>query len=173
MAEGWRKDWLRDLYESYHQDVYRFARLSMGNHSDALDVVQEVFLRAYAAVDNYRHESSPKTWLLTIARNYVFDVFRRRKTERNYLRGQVGTTALTYRDPAESIDTLLTLERLVLELKPDYRQVFVLRHIEEFTVEETARVLGWTAEKVRTVDHRAIKRIRTLGDVKVKEVGLS
>jgi RNA polymerase sigma-70 factor (ECF subfamily) len=163
------KQVLHELYKNYSHDVYRYARLSLGNHTDAMDVVQEVFLRAYKALTGYRQQAAPRTWLMAIARNYIFDLFRRRKTEHNYLREAVVETFI-HRDPSESIESLMVIESLLLKLKDSYRQVFVLRHIEEFSVAETAQILGWTPAKVRTVHHRAVNRLRALAKSELEEV---
>ncbi|MCF8564574.1 sigma-70 family RNA polymerase sigma factor [Alicyclobacillus tolerans] len=70
------KELIRSLYDLYSNDVYRYAWATLGDSTEAHDVVQEVFLRAYRSLNSYRHDASAKTWLMTIARNYIFDVLR-------------------------------------------------------------------------------------------------
>lgn len=161
---------LQTLYEAHSNDIYRYARLSLGNHADAMDVVQEVFLRAHQAMDKYRAQSSPRTWLFAIARNLMIDLSRKRRTEQNYLRDAMHTETFVHRDPSESIAELMSLESLLFKIKDTYRDVIVLRHIEDLSVEETAKVLGWKPAKVRTVDHRATKRLRLLAASSTEEV---
>lgn len=62
---------IRSLYEQYANDIYRYARLTLGDSSVAKDVVQEVFLRAFRSWEQFRSEANPRTWLMSITRNYL------------------------------------------------------------------------------------------------------
>ncbi len=159
---------IHSLFEQFANDVFRYARLTLGNAHDAKDVVQEVFLRAYRGWSDFRHDANEKTWLMQIARHYLVDLIRKRQTERTYL--------TSYEPPIMvnqqiSIETMMMLEQTLATLNPAYQHVFVLRHIQQFTVIETAEILGWTQAKVRTVDHRAIYKIRQLMGDERTEVG--
>ncbi|WAH44774.1 RNA polymerase sigma factor (plasmid) [Alicyclobacillus fastidiosus] len=150
---------LRDLYELYRHDIYRFARYTLGDSSVALDVVQEVFVRAIRAWGNFRHDANTKTWLLSIARNYMYDYVRKQKKWNQFI-SEYDPPFIADRELP--IETTLVLEQTLMALKESYRQVFILRHIEELSVEETAQVLGWSPGKVRTTDYRAVARIRNM-----------
>jgi RNA polymerase sigma-70 factor (ECF subfamily) len=146
-----------ELFRLYANDIYRYARLSLRSDSDAKDVVQDVFLKAFQYWGQFRHEASAKHWLFRIARSCVTDRIRRKMTEQTYL------DTVKYQQPLESpsFSSLVELEHLIGQLKPDYRQVVVLRLIQDFTVAETAQILGWTHTKVRLTLHRAAKQLRT------------
>lgn len=150
---------LHALYRQYADDVYRYARMMLGNAPDAYDAVQEVFLRALRAWGSYRGEASARTWLIRIAKNYLADVRRKRRVESKYISrrelqdvGREDGTA----------DAVLEVEWALRQLRPAYRQVVVLRYIENLSVEETAQVLGWSASKVRTTAHRAMMELRRM-----------
>lgn len=162
---------IKDVYEMYRNDVYRFARYIIGDSSSAYDVVQEVFMRAIRSWDNFRHDSNTKTWLLSITRNYIYDSFRKQKRWEKFL-GEYTPLRETEIDTMQSIETTMVLEKMLTELKDSYRQVFVLRHIENLTVQETASVLKWSEGKVRITDHRAIARLRELLRANYGEVNL-
>jgi len=151
---------IEHLFELYADDVYRFARYSLQNTADAKDVVQEVFLRAFRAWDSFRQDSNPKTWIFHIARNYIYDLLRKKRTEATFQQ----THQPDLSDVSVSLDTLVELEDAVEQLPPAYRQVFTLRCIQDLTVEETASILGWSQGKIKTTLHRAIKKLRTLLD---------
>lgn len=66
------KDAVKMLFDQYSSDVYRYARLMLGDDADAKDVVQEVSFRAFRSWSGFRQESNPNTWLLSISRNCIF-----------------------------------------------------------------------------------------------------
>src|SRR5690349_16975295 len=85
MNEPSAKEGIHSLFDLYANDIYRYARFTLQDHAEAKDVVQEVFLRAFRQWDRFRHDSSYKTWLLSITRNYMYDVLRKRKTQSKFL----------------------------------------------------------------------------------------
>lgn len=150
---------MQSLYELYSDDIYRYARLTLGSDYDAYDVVQEVYVRACRSWSSYRGDANAKTWLLRIARNYIFDLYRRKRTERNFLASYNPPPVY---DEAASIQAILEIEETLALMKHEYRQVIVLRHIESLSLQETAETLGWTEAKVRTTTHRAMTKLRKI-----------
>lgn len=164
------RDTIKSLYDSYSQDIYRYAYATLGDPSVAYDVVQEVFIRAYKSLDAYRGEASHRTWLMTIARNYMFDHFRKKHTERQHVySGELPELA----DGTPSMDIVMEVRDALSQLNPDYRNVIVLRHMENLSVSDTASVLGWSERKVRNATHRALERLRQLLDDNSREVKIS
>ncbi|QSO48750.1 RNA polymerase sigma factor [Alicyclobacillus mengziensis] len=147
---------IESLYEMYAHDVYRFARYTLGDSMVASDVVQEVFLRAIRSWQKFRNDANRKTWLLAIARNYMYDYLRQKK---KWEMSEEHPEPFV-RDPTFSVDNTLALEDSLMALKKTYRQVFVLRHIEDLSVSQTAKILGWSESKVRTTDYRAVRKLQ-------------
>lgn len=148
-----------DLFDCYADDVYRFALYTVGNPSDAKDIVQEVFIRAYQGWADFRQTANEKTWLFHIARNYISDFFRRKRTR--------GRTLESYRAlPQSEPDNGLALEwkDAISRLRLEDRQVIVLRILQDMSVRDTAQTLGWSDAKVRTTQHRALRRLRQIWD---------
>jgi len=150
---------IRQLFEAYSKDVYRYAKLSLNGYYDPNDVVQEVFYRAYKAWNSFRHESNPKTWLFAIARNYIWDLQRKQRSDSAFTSD---TDLLLLRNTAVSPDRMLVIQEAISELKETYRTMVLLRHVECFTVSETAKILGWSESKVTTTDHRALAKLKIL-----------
>lgn len=150
---------IHSLFEQYSNDIYSYAKLSLGDHSEARDVVQEVFLRAFRSWDGFRGNSSEKTWLYSIAHHYILDLMRKRRTEREFVKRFKPRDRISEISHAE---TNVVLQESLHMLKASYRDVFILRHIEELSVRDTARTLGWSQGKVRTTDYRAIEALRKL-----------
>ncbi len=73
-----KKDF-EELYKRYAPMLYRTAFRMVKNDADALDIVQEAFIRIYNNMDRFRKESNIKTWMYRIVMNLCYDHFRRRK----------------------------------------------------------------------------------------------
>ena len=131
-----------------HLDAaYRFARWLARSPADAEDVVQEAMLRAYRGFDGLRG-SDVKAWLLAIVRNCHSTALRQQRQHgvlvplpEEHDSGAVPALVASTLEPEdESIrrDERLTLERLIAALPEDYREVLVLREIEELSYREIA-----------------------------------
>lgn len=152
---------IEHLFELYADEIYRYARYSAPASVDAKDVVQEVFLRAIRSWDSYRGDATARTWLFQISRNYIYDLLRKKRVERSYLEKHKPDLS----DVSVPLDTLVVLEQAVAQLTHDKREVFTLRGIQDVSVQETAKILGWSQSKVKTTFHRAIQDLRLmLGD---------
>ncbi|TIQ00315.1 MAG: RNA polymerase sigma factor [Mesorhizobium sp.] len=153
------------IIKMHNQRLYRIARSVVRNDSEAEDVVQEAYVRAFAHLGDFRGESSLATWLSRIVINEALG--RLRKTRR--------TVAMPQRLQAEIIKFPLSddpertmAQRQILELVeratdrlPDvYRTVFVARVIEGLSIEETAELLDVRPETVKTRLHRARALVR-------------
>lgn len=147
------------LFELYADDLYRYTRYTLPDIDDPMDVVQEVFMRAFRAWASFRQDSNAKTWLFHIAKNYMVDILRRKRTERKH---KLSYEINDLSEVGVPLESLIELEELVESLKPDHRQVIILRSIQGMTVDETGEILGWSQAKVKTTLHRAVKELRGL-----------
>lgn len=159
---------IRSLYELYADDVYRFARLTLGDSTGAKDVVQEVFLRAFRSWDSFRQNSSSRTWLMSIARNYMYQEFRKKRTERKWLAQNQAAEAVA--DSSGKVESVMMWEDALSRVPDSYRQAFVLRHVHNYSVHEAAEVLGWSESKVKKTDQRAVAKLREIFNSNYKEV---
>ncbi|MDQ0189814.1 RNA polymerase sigma factor [Alicyclobacillus cycloheptanicus] len=153
------RDGVEQLFDQYKNEVFRYALYLLKNRDDAQDVVQEVFLRAYKSWDRFREESSHRTWLFRIAHNYIHDIIRRKKTQYRYLK-DLGSELRVSR----TLESKLEMLDLISTLSIQHQQVLLLRFVEDLSAEDIARIFGWTAAKVRTIQHRALKQLRMAVD---------
>ena len=135
--------------------------------SDAEDVAQEAFLKAFCALASFRAESKFSTWLISIAINEARSRLRKQKTSRmeslddtSEDRTTVSPTALTdWREiPSEILErqeVRLLLKDAVIALPAIYREVFILRDMEDLSVNEAAAALGISIPSVKVRLHRA------------------
>lgn len=163
------RDELRLLMRRYNQKLYRTARSILKDDAEAEDAVQEAYLLAYQAMGGFRGGSKLSTWLVRIVVNEAIGRVRKRsrRAELIQLHGtteQSGETAevdMSDASPEQPEHAALRAEtRRLLEAKIDqlpdaFRTVFVLRALEEMTVEEAAVCLGIPPATVRTRYFRA------------------
>lgn len=161
----------RQLMQRYNQSLYRVARAIVSDDAEAEDVLQESYTRAFAAMPGFRGDSSLGTWLTRIVINESRGRLRRRRTvaqAADALKQQSATViGFPAGQPVESPDTLVAraetrrlLEQAIDSLPDVFRPTFILRDIQEFTVEETAEILGVQPETVKTRLYRARRLLR-------------
>lgn len=154
---------LEALMRRHNRLLYRTARAILRDDAEAEDVVQEAYVRAYAALASFRGESKLSTWLVRIAANEA--LMRRRKAGRTADIVPLGAAVQPKEEPmseesgpeenAGRGEVRRLLESRIDALPDDYRAVFVLRAVEELSVEETAAALGIPEATVRTRHFRA------------------
>lgn len=166
-ADANAKEAIRSLYELYADDVYRFARLTLGDSTAASDVVQEVFLRAFQSWGIFRKNSSPRTWLMSIARNYMYSEFRKKRTERKWLAQNRVTESVD--DSSDKVESMMMWQDALSKVPESYRQVFVLRHLQNYSVQEMVEILGWSESKVKKTDQRAMTKLREIFNSNYRE----
>lgn len=149
------------LVERHADPLARFAS-SLGVRDDVEEVVQDTFVRAFAALDQFRGESSFRTWLFTIERRLVLD--RRRAAKRSAMRVDVSEE-----DPSTEYDALdeivadeaaSGINRAVASLTPTQREVFMLRVLEGLSYKEIAAVVGTTEGAARVHYHHALRTVK-------------
>ena len=142
----------RDAALPYLDDAFTLARHLLRNPSDAEDAVQECYLRALRHFDSYRGPAM-KPWLLTILRNVCNAEFARRARRdvpTDYAQNEsMAEEVPMWQEPQASPERLVlrqqddaTIRRLVAELPQPFREVIVLREINDLSYKEIAEVVG-------------------------------
>ncbi len=164
---------IRTIVRRYNQRLFRVARAILRDDTDAEDVVQLSYVKAFRHLEGFRGESRFSTWLTRIAINEASGKVRSRRplaaVEDLDLAAPDSARIIQFPlikvqpDPeAEMSRTELraVLEQAVDTLPEGFRAVFVLRDIEGMSIEETAEQLGLKPETVKTRLHRARKLMR-------------
>ncbi len=156
-----------DLIRPCERSVYVMALSMLKNESDAEEVAQETFLKAFRNLGSFRAESKFSTWLLSITLNEARNRLRRKNTVRMESldappeeQQHVTPTVLTdWREiPSETLErkeVRLMLQQAITALPDIYREVLLLRDVEELSVIESAKALGITEASVKVRLHRA------------------
>ncbi|MEO8718002.1 MAG: RNA polymerase sigma factor [Burkholderiales bacterium] len=160
------------LMRQCNRMMFRTARAILGNDADAEEAVQEAYLLAYRSMRAFRGDAKLSTWLVRIVANEA--LARRRKDQRRAvvvpirsgLEEQDFDAEVSMQEPdgpperAGRAEMRRLLEARIDALPQAFRTVFVLRALEELSVEETAAALGIAAATVRTRFFRARSRLR-------------
>jgi RNA polymerase sigma-70 factor, ECF subfamily len=143
-------------------EVWRLASHLVGV-SEADDVTQDTFVRAWRALPNFRAESSGRTWLLSIARRACVDAVRRRSRWRR-LTNRLHTESVPATPGTSALDEVHGLEDLVSRLVPAQREAFVLTQITGCSYAEAAELCGVEIGTIRSRVARA--RVELIGLVR-------
>jgi RNA polymerase sigma-70 factor (ECF subfamily) len=161
------------LMRRHNRRLYRLARSMLRNAADAEDALQDAYLGAYQNIGAFRGEASLATWLSRVVVNQCLARLRR-QARRDNIVPMVAMGGLDEQEapamPADDKDApdraliraelRAVLERKLDELPEAFRTVFVLRSVEELSVEETARTLDLPEATVRSRHFRARSMLR-------------
>lgn len=143
------------MYDTYVDEVYRFVHRRCRDHSLSEDVTQETFMSAIRSIDD------PSTisvgWLITVARNRLFDELRRRSRYEERLRLLGASEA---GDDANDTAERLRIEGALNELSVDHRLVLTLHYIDGFTVPALAEHLDRSVKSIEGLVTRARRELR-------------
>lgn len=153
----------------YQRQVYNLAYRMLGNAEDSGDLVQDTFIRAYGALASFRQDASFLTWLYKIASNLCIDQLRSRKTrsaisldsEREEGREPANEARCNApEDMAVRGAVQEVVHHAIQNLPERYRQVVVMRHLQDMSVEEIAQALELPTGTVKTHLFRAREMLR-------------
>lgn len=153
----------RQLFQEHHQRVYNYAYLRTGNTADAEDIAANVFVEAVKGIDRFQYRGAPvAAWLFRIAHNETVDhLKRRRRTATTSLENPEAVDELLARDDIGQAEDWRDVREAMGTLKPEYRDVLMLRLVEGQNVAETAALLGKTEGAVKVMQMRALRALRT------------
>lgn len=184
-ARAGDREAFRAIMTRCNQRLFRIARAVVRDEAEAEDVLQEAYTRAFSAMAGFRGEAGVATWLTRIVLNEAHGRLRRRKVTVDLdaieaaQAGQGGAQVLNFPGMLRSDDPEADaaraqirriLERAVDALPEPFRLVFILREVEELSVEETAADLDIKVETVKTRLHRARRKLREALDAQLADV---
>jgi RNA polymerase sigma-70 factor, ECF subfamily len=160
-----------ELVELYGERVYRLLYRMLGRKEEAEDMAQEVFVQVFKAIDQFRGDSKLGTWIYRIAvnlcKNRVKYLARRHSSaedelepiaERAPLGEAKGVTSAELAAPdqiVEGYQVEIIVKRCIATLHPEFREVLVLRDVEDLTYEEIGEITGLAEGTVKSRLHRA------------------
>lgn len=176
---GQKDRMFNELVRRYQKRIYWVARRMVKSHEDADDIAQDVFVKAYSALDNFRGDSNLYTWLYRIAVNLSI----------NHLRKQKVRNAVDIEDyipflakDADQDRTMMRqenasmIEEAIATLPQKQRAVFIMRYYDEMPYEQISSILGTSVGGLKANFHHAVKKVAAFvkerhGDVRLDDPG--
>lgn len=149
-----------EIYGRYLDRIYRYILYQVGDGMTAEDLTEEVFLKAWKALKNYRgHGKAFPSWLYRIAHNHVIDHWRSRaRQESPYTDAMVSVDGPE--EEAEKRELQAELAQALSHLPAEQAQVIVLKFIEGLETSEVARIMKKSQGAVRIMQMRALANLR-------------
>ncbi len=155
-----------ELVRRHYGTVFRRTRGILGNREDALDIAQEVFLKAHRSLDQIRDGTTVRAWLGAIGVRLALNRARRDRFRRMLTLGAEGdgiepaTKETSPLDEATRAGDVRIVERELARLSPAQRAAFHLRHFEQMPFREVARCMGNGETTARVLYFQAVRRLR-------------
>ncbi|MDZ3831716.1 MAG: RNA polymerase sigma factor [Sphingopyxis sp.] len=157
----------RELLRRHKAPVFRLIQNNIGDADEAMDLTQEAFVAAFAAIGRYDGDRPFRVWIARIALNKCRDWARRRKVRAFFARALPLESAhhVASEVPAPDVATadradLARVRAAMAELPPKLREVLLLRGVEEMSQAEAAAALGVSEKTIETRLYRARQRLR-------------
>ena len=169
LALGGRQDAYRELLARHREPVFRLVRATTGDPHEALDITQETFIAAFAALARYDRERPFSFWVRQIALNKCRDWARRRKVRSFFTRAAPLEDAFDIFDDAVPADVqaadraeLARVTAAMAQLPARLREVLALRTVDDLSQAEAAAVLSVSEKTVETRLYRARAKLKLL-----------
>lgn len=176
-AEGWAlvraaqdgdTDAFGQLFDRYHDTVFRFVLYRLGDRPAAEDLTQETFVRAYRRITSVSYQGRDiGAWFVTIARNLVLDHVKSSRYRLESATAEVADVAPGSLRPGPETEVIAgathaELLKCVAKLGDDQQECIALRFLQGLSVAETADIMGRNEGAVKALQHRAVRRLAQL-----------
>jgi RNA polymerase sigma-70 factor, ECF subfamily len=151
-----------ELMIRYERQIYRVCYRFVDNREDAMDLAQEVFIKAFEHLATFRRESSLKTWLYRIATNHCINHVKKHTQEFVEVTEHTGSVGASVQSHLEDHEQREHLRRLVKQLPPKQKAILELRINEQLSYEEIAKISGRSVSTIKASVFFALEKIRKL-----------
>lgn len=160
------------IYDLYTDQIYRFVFFKIGNKEEAEDLASAVFLKTWSYIQegNLINYKTLRSLIYKIARNLIIDHYRK-VSRQDYVTIDNPDNKIELVDEKQDINKqaeltsdFVSIEAKLTQLKDEYREVIVLRFINELSISEIADILDKSKSNVRVLVFRALKSLRELAN---------
>jgi len=151
-----------ELMIRYERRIYRVCYRFVENREDAMDLAQEVFIKAFANLPTLRRESSLKSWLYRVAINHCLNHVKKHSQEFVEVTEHTGSLYPSLQKRLEQLERLDHLRRMVTCLPPKQKAILELRINEQLSYKEIAYIFGRSVSRFKTSVFFAVNKLRTL-----------
>lgn len=151
----------------YQKKVFLLAYSFFRNRDDAMDIVQETFLRFFQKVNMFRRGENFQSWLLQIAKNLCIDYYRKNYGKSKELKSntpvdELNLSAQNGQDPEVASDLRTIFSASIKKLAKRQKMIFVMKHYNQLQYKEIAEVLGISLGTVKSLHYKAVHNLRGL-----------
>ena len=166
IKEGDREAFMT-LTSLYQKKVFLLAYSFFRNREDALDIVQETFLKLYRKIALFRRGENFQNWLLQIAKNLCIDHYRKDYGKNKELQSgtpveEMNISSQNSPDPYLSSDLKRIFSTCIKKLAERQRMIFVMKHYNQLKYKEIAQILGISLGTVKSLHFKAVQNLRGL-----------
>lgn len=142
--------------------LFRFALSFLGNEADAMDVVQEVMMKAWEKIDEPSNFGNPEAWCMTLTKNRCLDLLKKKGRNHLPLADQYDLQAgsASPLEETESRESIDKIQEIISHLPDLQRTVIQLRDVEGYSYKEIADIMGVGMSHVKVLLHRARKQVQ-------------
>lgn len=160
-----------ETYDLYFDQIYRFIYFKVSQKEEAEDLTSAVFLKTWGYVQDksIKDYKTLKSLLYKVARNLVIDYYRKKSASADQVSLDDVNNNMDLPDKNQDIHKKLelandysNLEKRLFELKDEYREVIVMRYVNEMSMGEIAKALDKSSGSVRVTLYRALKALRSI-----------
>jgi RNA polymerase sigma-70 factor (ECF subfamily) len=162
MKEESRNMAFNQLVRKYQQKVYWHIRKMVIDHEDADDLTQEVFIKVWKHLENFRQDAQLYTWLYRIATNECLNFLKSKKRKFFLPINDVEAELTAKIDQADNMtgdEIQLKLQKALLKLPDKQRLVFNMKYYDDLKYEEISEILGTSVGALKASYHLAVKKI--------------
>jgi len=152
-----------ELVRRYQTKIYWHSRRMLGNHLDADEVTQQVLIVLYEKLKTFKFNSSVYTWIYRITSTRCLNFIRRKNIKKFFSFDDVPENEILYdNDIIQSIDDKNKLDRvgkILQELPPKQREIFILKNFEELSYKEISEITGKSIGTLKANYFHALKKV--------------
>jgi RNA polymerase sigma-70 factor (ECF subfamily) len=155
------------LTQQYQRKVFQLAYSYFHNREDAMDIVQETFLRFYQKAHMFQEGKNFQNWLLQLSKNICIDYYRKHHKRDNGLRREENIEEVnqtshdsSHHDPSSDLKEIFS--RCLAKLSDKQRMIFVMKHYNHLHYREIAQILNIALGTVKSLHFKAVRNLRTL-----------
>lgn len=151
------------FYDQMAGKIYSYIYFRTSDKEFAQDATHEVFLQAWQYILEKKDIRNLQAYLYQIARNKIADLYRTRNRQPDLFDDHSEYTADTqHQERLDHSAEMAILRRHLAELKEEYREIIILRHMEGLSISEIAIVIGKDENSVRVTLHRALAKLKSI-----------
>ena len=166
-AKSGNREAFMEITRLYQRKVFQLAYSYFHNKEDALDIVQETFLRFHQKAHMFHKGKNFQNWLLQLAKNICIDYYRKHRKRDNELRREENIEEMNHahnhssqHDPSSDLKEIFS--RCLEKLSDKQRMIFVMKHYNHLHYSEIAQILNIALGTVKSLHFKAVRNLRTL-----------